>query len=174
MSTLVDVVAALAVVTLIVVRQVRPQRAIGGRRWWIVPAVLIYLAVREPGLLDPRHQAAAALLLAAELLIGILMGAAWAWTSRIWTESDGSVWVRGTKATVAVWIIGIAVCLALAGVGVLMGIHQGSSALLLALAASLLVRSGLLAWRAGLMNGTPGRATSYGDGVRAASWKDPV
>jgi hypothetical protein len=101
MSGFTDVLVALAVVALIVVRQIRPQPA-GSRRWWLVPAVLVLLVLREPGTVDGRHQVASVLLLTVELVTGLLMGAAWAWTSRMWTEPDGSVWVRGTKATLAV------------------------------------------------------------------------
>ncbi|GHH88135.1 DUF1453 domain-containing protein [Streptomyces sulfonofaciens] len=174
MSGLVDVAVAVAVVALIVVRQVRPQPLSGGRRWWLVPAVLICLALREPGILDARHQVASGILLAVELLVGVVMGAAWAWTSRVWTEPDGSVWTRGTKATVAAWIGGIVVRVGLAGLGALMGIHQGTGALLLALAVSLLVRSATLTWRAQQAPRTPEGVTAYRGGVRSASWKDPV
>ncbi len=177
MSGLADVLVALAVVVLIVIRQIRPQRVTPGRRWWVVPAVLVVFALRSPGthgFIDAQRPLASGLLLAAELVTGLLMGAAWAWTSRVWTESDGSVWARGTKATTAVWIGGIALRLGLAGLGALIGVRQGTGALLLALAVSLLVRSGILVWRARSVSPVPGQAAAYGDGVQAASRKDPV
>jgi hypothetical protein len=167
MSGLVDALVALAVVALIVVRQVRPQRLTANRRLWALPLVLGYLAVRDggpAGLVDSGHRTASVLLLAGEIVIGLLMGAAWAWSSRIWTESDGSVWTRGTKATVGVWIGGIALRLGLAGAGALAGVHQGTGALLFALALSLLARSGLLLWRARTV--APATAPAAGAGLR--------
>ncbi|WP_030680403.1 CcdC protein domain-containing protein [Streptomyces sp. NRRL B-1347] len=137
-----------AVIALVVIRQMKPQRLTDARRWWLVPAVLAYCGLRESGLIDPGHRVESLALLGSELFIGLLMGAAWARTSHVWAEQDGSVWSRGTKATAVVWVVGIASRLGLMGIGLLIGIHQGAGALLLALAASLLVRAGLLELRA--------------------------
>jgi hypothetical protein len=184
----------LAAVVLIAVRQVRPQQIGGGKRWWIVPAALLYMGLRRPGIIDAHRPVASGFLLAAELLAGLAMGAAWAWTSRIWTERDGSVWARGTKATVAIWIGGIALRVGIVGIGAAIGIHQGTGALLLALAASLLVRSGVLTWRAqairpasthpayaqasacGVGGAVGGGVPVYGSGrgMPMAAWKDRV
>lgn len=167
-----NVLVAVAVVALILVRQVKPQQLGGsGRKWWLVPALLAFFAMKDGGLIDHQHQVGSATLLGAELVTGVLMGIGWALTSRIWTESDGTVWSRGTKATAGIWVLGIALRLGLAGLGALAGIHMGTGAILLALAASLLVRGGILMWRA-----QPALA-SYG--VAAASpapqvWKDRV
>lgn len=174
MPGFVNVLVIIAVVALIVVRQVRPQPATGGKRRWVVPAVLVCLALREPGMIDAQHRTASVALLAVELLVGLAMGAAWAWTSRLWAESDGTVWVRGTKSTVFVWVGGIALRAGLLGVGALLGIHQGTGALLLALASSLLVRSGVLAWRAQSMRPAPAGAAGYRGEVPVVSWKDRV
>ncbi|MEV6424350.1 DUF1453 domain-containing protein [Streptomyces sp. NPDC051662] len=169
MSSLLNVLVAVAVVALIAARQLKPQRVTAdGHRWLVLPVILVVVALREPGLLDSRELSLSALLLGAELVVGLLMGAGWARTSRIWTERDGSVWSRGTKATAGVWVAGIALRLGLMGLGALIGVHQGSGALLLALAASVLVRRGMLVWWA--RAGRP----SYGDGVAAAPWKDRV
>ncbi|GAA0576333.1 DUF1453 domain-containing protein [Streptomyces crystallinus] len=169
MSALVNVLLAVAVVALIVSRQVRPQQLADAKRWWIVPAVLVYLGIRQ-GLVDPDHQVASVLLLGTEVATGLLMGAAWGWTSKVWTEPDGSVWTKGTRATAAVWAVGIAVRLALAGIGALAGIRMGTGALLLGLAASLLVRSGILVWRAQSLPASYGAA----DGSARPLWKDRV
>lgn len=156
MSGLTNALVICAVVALVVVRQFKAQQIGTDRRWWLIPAVLVFLAVREPGLIDPAHRAAAVALLAAELLVGLAMGAAWARTSHVWTAQDGTAWSKGTKATAVVWAAGIGLRAALYGAGALLDIRQGSASLMLALAATLLVRSGLLVLRAG-----PGRAT-YG------------
>ena len=148
MSQLANALLIAAVVVLVLVRQFRPQRVANGARWWLLPAVLMVLVLRDPGpLVDPRHQAASVLLLAGELILGVGMGAAWAFTTRIWRDGGGAVWMRGTKATAAIWAGGIAVRLALAGTSAALGLHQGSAALMLSLPLMLLIRTGLLMWR---------------------------
>ncbi|MEU5435059.1 DUF1453 domain-containing protein [Streptomyces sp. NPDC020719] len=171
MSALVNVLVAVAVIALIVSRQVRPQRLADAKRWWLVPAVLVYLSIREKGLVDPDHHALSVLLLGAELVTGLLMGAAWGWTTKVWAEPDGSVWSRGTRATAFVWVVGIAVRVGLAGIGVLAGIHMGTGALLLGLAAAILVRSGILVWRARSVRASYGVAD---DSMARPLWKDRV
>ncbi|MEC4015842.1 DUF1453 domain-containing protein [Streptomyces sp. H27-D2] len=148
MSGMTDVLVIVAVVGLVLARQFKPQLVADDKRWWVLPAVLVFLAVREPGLIDPGQQAWAVGLLAAEVLTGVAMGAAWAWSARVWTTPDGAVWSRGTRATAAVWLGGIAVRAGTYGLGVLAGIQQGRGGMLLALAATLLVRTGLLLRRA--------------------------
>jgi len=174
MSGLVDALLISAVVVLVVVRQFRTRRIDADRRWWLVPAVLVFLALREPGLLDAHHRTESVVLLGAELLIGLATGAGWAWTTRIWAEPDGTVWSKSTKASVAVWIIGIALRVGLFGLGAMLGVRQDSSALLLALAATLLLRSGILVWRAQFLSPAAGRSTAYGDGVPQPAWKERV
>ncbi|MFD8301976.1 DUF1453 domain-containing protein [Streptomyces sp. NPDC059690] len=169
MSGLVNALAIAAVVVLVVVRQFRAQRIGVGRRWWLVPVVLAFVALREPGIVDAHHRAASVVLLGAELLIGLATGAGWAWTTRIWAEPDGAVWSQSTKASVTVWIVGIALRVGLFALGTAVGVHQDSSALLLALAATLLVRSGILLWRSQSIAPAPAMATAYGDStVRSA------
>ncbi|WP_329123980.1 DUF1453 domain-containing protein [Streptomyces sp. NBC_01465] len=171
MSTLTDVVVIAAVVVLVIVRQFRTQQITHDRRWWVMPAVLAFFAVRQNGLLDVHHRTESVLLIGAELAVGLAMGAAWAWTTRVWTEADGTVWARGTKATAAVWVGGMLVRLGMMGVGALAGVRLGTGALLLALAASLLVRAGVLAWRAGRLQPSYGFAAA---GPAGAAWKDRV
>ncbi|MFE2944519.1 DUF1453 domain-containing protein [Streptomyces sp. NPDC059255] len=187
MSSLSDVLLIAAVVVLVVARQFRAQRvAAGGRRPYVLPAVLVLLALRQPGLLGAHDRPLSLALLGVELVVGVVMGAGWAWTSRLWTEPDGTVWSKGTRATLAVWGAGIAVRLGLMGAGALLGVHQGSGALMLSLAASVLVRQATLTWRvrtaaaAAGGDGSRGEGTSsgggapYGGGVASAPWKDRV
>ncbi|MBZ6129812.1 DUF1453 domain-containing protein [Streptomyces olivaceus] len=174
MSGLVDALVIMAVAGLVIARQFRAARIDADRRWWVLPAVLGAVALREPGMIDAQHHTASVLLLAAETVVGLATGAGWAWTTRIWAEADGAVWSRGTRASVAVWGVGIALRAALFGVGAVLGVRQDSSALLLALAATLLVRSGVLAWR---VRATPPAGASrpaYGDVVCRPARKEPA
>ncbi|MFJ6075013.1 DUF1453 domain-containing protein [Streptomyces sp. NPDC093065] len=174
MSGLVDALAITAVAGLVITRQFRASRIDTDRRWWVLPVVLGVVALREPGLVDAHHSVASVLLLAAEILVGLVTGAGWAWTTRVWAGTDGAVWSRGSRASVAVWAVGIALRAALYGVGAALGVRQDGSALLLALAVTLLVRSGVLAWRVrtGRPAGAPGPA--YRDAVSRPTWKEPA
>ncbi|MFF3887423.1 DUF1453 domain-containing protein [Streptomyces sp. NPDC001914] len=166
MPGLMNTVVILAVAAVVITRQFTAQRIASDRRWWLVPAVLAVLALREPGVIDPHHQIEASLLLGAEMVTAVAIGAGWAWTTRIWAEPDGAVWSRTTKAGAAVWAAGICLRLGLFGIGALLGVHQNSSALMLGLAATLLVRSGLLNRRAQSLRPTVTRQSpTYGDGV---------
>ncbi|MGW1893008.1 DUF1453 domain-containing protein [Streptomyces sp. NPDC002004] len=174
MSPLLDAAVIAAVVVLVVFRQLRAQQVGADRRWWLIPCVMAFLSVRQGGLVDPHHPGTSVLLLVGELVVGLVMGAAWATTSRIWKEPDGTVWARGTKATVAAWVIGIALRIGLVGLGTLAGIHQGTGAVLLALAVSLLMRSMLLMWRARSVSLPFTGPAAYGGGVSVAMRKDRV
>ncbi|WP_409060096.1 DUF1453 domain-containing protein [Streptomyces sp. SYP-A7185] len=170
MSGLTNVLVVCAVVAWVIARQFKAQQITADGRWWVIPAVLVFLAVREPDLLDPHHRATAGALLAVELLVGLAIGFGWARTTHVWAAPDGAVWGKGTKATAVVWGAGIALRLALFGIGALLGVRQGGAALMLALAATLLVRSGLLAQRAGLLRPAYGVADAAYQPMR----KDPV
>ncbi|MFC3574921.1 DUF1453 domain-containing protein [Streptomyces yaanensis] len=174
MSALVNALVIVAVVALVIVRQFRARRIDADRRWWLVPVILGVLALREPGILDSRHPTESTLLLGAELLIGLATGAGWAWTTRIWVEADGAVWSKSTQASVAVWLGGIALRVGLFASGALLGVRQDSSALLLALASTLLVRSGILVWRARSLAPASHPATAYGDAMPRSTWRERV
>ncbi|MEW2514162.1 DUF1453 domain-containing protein [Streptomyces sp. NPDC046870] len=178
MPGVVNVLVIVAVVAIVIARQFR-ARAIGtDRRWWLLPVILAVVALREPGILDAHHRAESAVLLVVELFIGLVTGVGWGWTTRIWTAPDGVVWTRSSKASGAVWVVGIALRAGVFALGSALGVHQDSSALMLGLAGTLLVRGGILAWRAQSL-GAPSRpapsrpAPAYGDDERSA-WKERV
>ncbi|MFI6057835.1 DUF1453 domain-containing protein [Streptomyces sp. NPDC051286] len=172
MSGLINVLVIIAVIALVVVRQCSARRNSDDRRWWVLPGILILLSLRQSGLTDPRDEALSLVVLGAELLVGLVVGVGWGRTTRLWRESDGSMWSRGTKATVLVWTGGLALRTALSGTTVPMGIRQGSAAPIAALALTLLARSGVLTWRA------RGMSPAYGDAVGGLSsqpaWKGRV
>ncbi|MFF5900048.1 DUF1453 domain-containing protein [Streptomyces argenteolus] len=148
MSGLFNVLVIVAVVALVVTRQLSARRVGDDERWWVLPAVLLLVALCDDGTIDPRHEALSVVLLGAGIVVGLVTGAGWGWTSRLWLQPDRSVWSRATKATAFVWAGGVGGRVLLAGGALLLGVHQGSAALLLSLAAMLLARSGVLAMRA--------------------------
>ncbi|MBM9507216.1 CcdC protein domain-containing protein [Actinacidiphila acididurans] len=154
MSGLVNALVILAVIGLVIARQTRPRRLAGGR-WWLIPAALIVLAIRQGGLLDPHHRGAALALLIAELIVGAVMGTVWATTTRMWTDEDGSVWSQGTRATIAVWAAGIAIRVGLYGTARALGVRQDSGSVLIAVAVTLLIRAGVLVRRAQALKPAP-------------------
>ncbi|GGM09221.1 DUF1453 domain-containing protein [Streptomyces fumigatiscleroticus] len=174
MSGLVDALAIVAVAVVVIVRQFRACRIDTDRRWWVLPVILGIVALRDPGILDSHHPTASAVLLGTELLIGLATGAGWAWTTRTWVEADGAVWGRSSRASVAVWITGMGLRAGLFAVGAALGVHQGTPAPLLALAGTLLVRSGILAWRVHGPHPDAVPNTTYGDGMPRPLWKEPV
>ncbi|MFF4833203.1 DUF1453 domain-containing protein [Streptomyces sp. NPDC001315] len=174
MPGLVNALVIAAVVALVVVRQFRARQVDADRRWWLVPVILAVVSLREPGMLDADHHSESALLLGVELLIGLATGAGWAWTTRIWVEPDGAVWSKSTKASAAVWIVGIGLRVGLLALGALLGVHQSSQALLLGLAATLLVRAGILVRRAQTIASADARAAAYGDAMPLPTRKERV
>ncbi|MFJ9815306.1 DUF1453 domain-containing protein [Streptomyces sp. NPDC101151] len=173
MSGLVNALVIVAVIAIVIGRQFRARAIDTDRRWWLLPAILAVVALREPGILDAHHRTESAVLLAVEVLIGLATGAGWAWTTRIWTAPDGVVWTKSTKASVFVWLGGIALRVGIFAVGAVSGVHQDSSALMLGLAGTLLVRAGILTWRAQAIGSASHPAPAYGDGMGSA-WKERV
>lgn len=99
MSGTLTIVVITGVIALVFIRQFAAQRLSSeGKAWWLIPVVLTVMAVRQPGLVDPAHHVASAVLLGLEMLIGLACGAGWAWTTRIWTDEDGAVWTKGSWA----------------------------------------------------------------------------
>ncbi|MFI6346205.1 DUF1453 domain-containing protein [Streptomyces sp. NPDC050560] len=172
MSGLTTVLIALAVIALVVVRLTRAQQVSGQGRWWVVPVVLIFVGAREPGVYDPHHAAGSVALLAAGLVVSVLVGLGWGYTSRLWRADDGTVWARGSAAAIGIWAVGVALRGGLMGLGALFGIHEGSGALLLALAPSLLLRSMVLIHRSSALSPGDGSAPAYGGRVGAGQGKD--
>ncbi|MFF8731155.1 DUF1453 domain-containing protein [Streptomyces sp. NPDC015171] len=171
MSGLVNALVIVAVVAIVIARQFRARAINTDRRWWLLPVILAVVALREPGVLDAHHRAESGALLAVELLIGLATGVGWGWTTRIWTAPDGVLWTKSTKASIAVWGVGIALRAGVFALGAALGLHQDSSALMLGLAGTLLVRGGILVWRAQSLGAPSGPARAYGDDKWSA-WKE--
>ncbi|WP_018535958.1 MULTISPECIES: hypothetical protein [unclassified Streptomyces] len=166
MSGPTEVLVIVAVVVLVLVRQFRTERLSMDRKWWLLPLILGFVAVKDGSLADPQHMAESGVLLGIELLVSLGTGIGWAFTTRIWADEYGDVWTKGTVATAGAWAGGIAARAAVVGVGLAMGVHLGSSSLMLGIALSLLARSGVLMWRAGH------EQAAYVGAVPQPAWED--
>lgn len=124
------------------------------------------------GTADLGRQTLSTAVLGAEPAVGLVTGAGWGWTTRLWREADGSLRGKGTKATVFVWAGGLVLRAALYGAAALMGMDQGSAALLSVLAVTLAACGGVLMWRAGRMD--PAYGGSVGGMMPRPAWKDRV
>ncbi|MER5352222.1 DUF1453 domain-containing protein [Kitasatospora sp. NPDC002551] len=141
MSAQVNAALVVAVTVLVLQRQLRPRRLDTERRFWVLPLVLGAVALRDPQLLDRRDTAWSVVLVGGGLLTVLAAGSVWGWTVRIWREADGTLWVRGTRATLAAWGGLVAIRFGLFGLGAALHVRQSGSALLLGLAVLLLVRT---------------------------------
>ncbi|MEV7601589.1 DUF1453 domain-containing protein [Kitasatospora sp. NPDC089797] len=158
MVSLANLLVIVAVVAVVVTRQMRVQRLDTERRFWLLPLILGALALRDPQIVDHQHTALSVTLVAAGLVAVVAMGSVWGWTVRIWRAADGAVMVKGTKATLAAWVGMIAIRIGLYAVGSALGVHQAGSSLMLGMAVLLLVRSLVVNWRARSLE--PARATA--------------
>ncbi|MFE6052393.1 DUF1453 domain-containing protein [Kitasatospora sp. NPDC056446] len=158
MNSLTNILVIVAVVVLVVQRQMRVQRLDSERRFWLLPLILGVLALRDPQLIDHAHTGVSAALLAAGLLTVLVMGSVWGWTVRLWRDADGTVLAKGTKATLAAWVGMIVIRIGLYGIGSALHVHQAGSALMLGMAVMLLVRSLVVNWRARMLE--PVRTTA--------------
>ncbi|MEU6393458.1 DUF1453 domain-containing protein [Streptomyces sp. NPDC046939] len=151
MSGIPEALAIAAIATLVLVRQFRTVRLAADRKWWLLPALLGFSALHNGSLMDAHHPTGSVVLLVVELLVSLGIGVGWAFTTRVWSDERGDVWTKGTVATAGTWVGGLAARAAVLGIGLALGIHLGSSVIMLGFALSLLVRSGVLMWRAGLL-----------------------
>ncbi|WP_037607469.1 CcdC protein domain-containing protein [Streptacidiphilus rugosus] len=162
MPAVANAVVIIAVVAYVLVRQFQARQLSNNtRRLLLVPAVLAFLALRDPHLLDPKHQALSVAFLIVGVVLEIGLGAVWGFTTRIWQGEDGRIWSKGTRASFFAWIGMMIVRIALYAAAASFGIAQGQSGLLLALAALLLVRGAVVTWRAREF------APAYGSPARA-------
>ncbi|OXM71658.1 DUF1453 family protein [Amycolatopsis vastitatis] len=134
MNSTVNVVAGLAVLALLVVRQIR-KRPLREDPRPVVLVVLLVLGILQLGTYLKVVPASAAViaLLVATLLLGAGFGAVRAWSVRIWRE-DGQLWRQGSRLTAVLWLVGFGVHIGLDALfdGVAHGLGVGSILLYLA------------------------------------------
>ncbi|PYC86152.1 DUF1453 domain-containing protein [Streptomyces tateyamensis] len=148
MTGIVNILIILAVAAFVAGRQFQARKVTADRRFWVVPLILVAVALQNHSLIDPQHKATAIVLLAVSAVVVMAMGSVWGWTVRLWRESDGSIWAKGTMATVAAWAGLIAVRVGLYGLGDALHIHESTNALLLTLGVLLFTRGLVVNWRA--------------------------
>lgn len=149
-ETMHEVINALiiaAVVVLVIVRRFTARR-LDGRRPYVIPIVLVAIAVAQGHPIDPHHAVVSTGLLAGEIVAALLLGLGLGATMRVWREPDGSTWSRGTWATFGVFLLSIAVRGGLMAVGYAVGIKAGSGEAMLTVAAWVLTQNAVLLWRA--------------------------
>jgi hypothetical protein len=153
MNTADNVLIALAVLGLVLYRQLR-ARPVGERRLYTIPAVLAVIGVAQGGLLDDAHPALSVALLAGELVAAVAFGVLRAVTVRLWRESDGELWRRGTGWTLAAWLVSILSRVGFLAAGHALGLKLGSNLFLVFLALTLIVQNLLVVWRGRRITGT--------------------
>ncbi|GAA2126385.1 hypothetical protein [Actinomadura napierensis] len=146
MNTADNVLIALAVLALVLYRQLR-SRPVGERRLYTLPAVLAVIGVAQGGLLDQAHAGLSVALLAVEAVTAVAFGALRAVTVRLWRADDGELWRRGTAWTLAAWLVSILSRVGFLAAGHALGLKVGSSVFLVFLALTLIVQNLLVAWR---------------------------
>jgi hypothetical protein len=148
------VLLVLPLLAVIVRNQVR-TRTMHPRRLLIVPAVLAVLACTDGKLLGRLHSAPAVALLVAGIGAGAALGVARARTMTC-TRDGALLAVAGGRATVIWWIISFVIRIALVGVALALGVHEGLGEGMLFALSTIGAQYAVLAWRAGLL--TPAKA----------------
>jgi Protein of unknown function (DUF1453) len=135
-----------AVVILVLVRRFG-ARQVAETKLLILPLVVGFIGIRQGRLLDQHHLALSTGLFAVEVAVAVAMGLGLGLTMRMWRETDGSLWTKGTKTTVAVFVTSLVLRGGLAAAGLAMGVHTETGALLVSVAVWLLAQNAAISWR---------------------------
>lgn len=147
-ETVLDLVVGLAVLGLLVWRQLQSRPVRGNQRLLLI--LLVVGLLETSTYLQRVHTGSAAVVaLAGSLVLAAVFGALRAFTVRLWLQ-DGQPWVRGSLLTAALWVVALAAHL---GYDYLIGQHKdigqlGNATILLYLVASLGVQRLVVAYRA--------------------------
>ncbi|MDL4775126.1 MULTISPECIES: hypothetical protein [Thermomonosporaceae] len=147
MNTLDSVLLAIAVLALVLYRQLRTRRLDEGRLY-VLPVFLGVVGLFQGSLVDKVHPALSIGLLAVEAVAALALGGLRAVTVRIWRDERGVLWKRGNGWTAGAWLLSIAVRAGMIGAGYAAGIVPGAGGVLLFLGLTLLAQNLLVGWRA--------------------------
>jgi hypothetical protein len=159
----IDLIIGLAVLGLLVYRQLRTRPVRGSQR--IMAILLVVGLATSVQYLQKIHAGTAAIVaLAGSLALAAAFGAIRAMTVKIWTQ-DGQPWMQGSYLTAALWVLALAAHL---GYDYLIGQHKGLSGLgnatiLVYLAVSLAVQRAIVVVRAQRL--APAGTGGFGLGV---------
>jgi hypothetical protein len=133
-QTALSLAVGLAVLALLIFRQVRRRQVRAGNRAYTLPLVLAVIGVLDLNSVNTHHPLTTVqwVHLALSLVVfGIGFGALRAFTLRIWRE-NGVLWRQGNWLTVVLWLVAVAGHSLLDGLGLV-----GSASLLLYLGVTL-------------------------------------
>jgi len=104
---LIDVAIGVAVLALLIVRQVRPRR-VSSSGWRIVVILAVIGVFEVATYLKTNHDTTKTLAaLGGSLVLAAAFGAARASTVRLWTQ-DGQAWSQGNWITAVLWVLALA------------------------------------------------------------------
>jgi hypothetical protein len=123
-QTVLDLLIGIAVLGLLVVRQLRSRPVQGNQRIMLILLVVgAFLAVQY---LQKTHAGSVAIVaLGGSLVLAAVFGALRAATVRVWIQ-DGQAWMKGNYVTAGLWVLALAAHL---GYDYLIGKHKGLSGL---------------------------------------------
>jgi hypothetical protein len=125
-NSLLLILAGGVLIVFVIYRQFGQRQAGDWRRTVIIPVVLVGW-----GVLNLTHIASfgavEVVVIAIRLVLGILLGFARGFATRIWRDDSGVVWQKGTVALLILWLLSVGVRLGLGVVGGFLGINQVTS-----------------------------------------------
>jgi FtsH-binding integral membrane protein len=155
MDMLLNVLIALAVLALVLYRQLSARRVDDTRTSYRMPLLLGVVGIAQGGIVDMGHPALSVVLLAAEAVAAVAFGALRAATMRVWRDETNALWRKGTGWTLAAWLLSIASRVGLIALAHVLGVRQGTGGLLLFFGLTLLAQNAIVAWRAVSQGGRP-------------------
>ena len=163
-QTTLNLVIGVAVLALLIYRQLRARPVRGNQR--LVLVLVVIGLIEAVQYMQKLHSVSVAIVaLAGSLVLAAVFGAARAATVRLWVQ-DGQPWAQGNLLTAALWVLALAAHL---GYDYLVGQHKdiggiGTATVLLYLAVSLGVQRLIVTLRAQRLD--PVAAGRVGPGAR--------
>ncbi|MGH8879420.1 MAG: DUF1453 domain-containing protein [Stackebrandtia sp.] len=143
-----------AFVVLVIVRRFATRRLGSESKLLVIPLIAAVAGVLQGDLVDPHHKLLSEGLLCVGIVAAAALGTGIGYSMRIWRDTTGTVWSRGTWLTIVVLAATVLVRVGLIVVGIAVGVGAGTGAILLFLAAWLLAQNVVLAWRARTLSAT--------------------
>jgi FtsH-binding integral membrane protein len=169
-QTTLNLVIGVAVLALLIFRQLRARPVRGNQR--LVLVLVVIGLIEAVQYMQKLHSVSVAIVaLAGSLVLAAVFGAARAATVRLWVQ-DGQPWAQGNLLTAALWVLALAAHL---GYDYLVGQHKdiggiGTATVILYLAVSLGVQRLIVTLRAQRLDpvaaGRVGRVGRVGPGAR--------